>query len=228
MTGHASSRAETVESDSPVRVTPLAAPPTRRYPTEVSEPPRTEQLGEPRDLIDRVRSGDTSVLDDLTRRYGARLYAVGLRYCRTSTEAEDAVQDALLNAGLKLEQFRGDGSLEGWLVRMVANACSHLRRGKKNDATLHAVEVEMPSDADGPEVLTGRGEVARALGEALLELPTEDRLVLLLAEAEDWTAPQIAERLGSTPGAVRTRLTRIRQRLRNRLESLESDGKTSP
>jgi DNA-directed RNA polymerase specialized sigma24 family protein len=84
-----------------------------------------------------------------------------------------------------------------------------MRRGRANDPGLHVRDVELVAD-DDPEVLAGRAELVQALGEALLELPATDRAVLLLAEAEDWTGPEIAAKLGTTPNAVRTRLSRAR------------------
>lgn len=172
-------------------------------------------LCDPHEMIHLVKAGDIEALDRMTRCYGQRLLAVGRRYCKSEEDAHDAVQDALLSAGHHLTDFRGDGSLEGWLVRMVTNACYRMRRGRKNDPRLHDHEVELSStERDSPEDLAGRAQVAEVLGQALVSLSPQDRLILLLAEAEDWTGPQIAERTGMTPGAVRTRLSRARARMR--------------
>ncbi|MEQ1566876.1 MAG: sigma-70 family RNA polymerase sigma factor [Myxococcota bacterium] len=166
-----------------------------------------------------VRAGDLDALDALTRTAGSRLIAVGRRYCRSDEEAHDAVQDALVSAATHLQDYRGDGSVEGWVVRMVARACGRMRRGRKNDPGLHAVDVELPSDGD-PELDAERARMAEALGEVLLELDPVDRAVLLLAEAEGWTGPDIATHLGSTPAAVRQRLSRVRRKVRERLDPL--------
>ena len=184
-----------------------------------------------------VRSGDLQALDRMTRCHGERLLAVGRRYCRDGADAEDAVQDALLAAGRHLESFRGDGSVEGWLVRMVANACHHMRRGRKNARHLHTslltpggaagresdessqldVGAALESPDATPEQRAMAGELALAVGSALQELDATNRAIVLLSEAEGWTGPEIAAELGLTPGAVRVRLTRARSRLRERL-----------
>lgn len=165
-----------------------------------------------------MRAGDIAGLDHLTRCQGERLLAVGRRYCRNEEDARDAVQDALLSAGTHLGEFRGEGSAEGWVVRMVARACGRMRRGRRNDPSLHVGDVDVRAPEDDPESLAGRAQIAEALGTALLELPPQDRAVLLLAEAEGWTGPEIAAELGVTPGAVRSRLTRARRVVRERLE----------
>jgi RNA polymerase sigma-70 factor (ECF subfamily) len=175
---------------------------------------------DPDEIAALMRAGDLSALDRLTRCQGERLLAVGRRYCRDEQDARDAVQDALLTAGTHLADYRGEGSAEGWVVRMVARACGRMRRGRRNDPSLHEREVDIAAPPeDDPELLAGRARVAEALGAALLALPPKDRAVLLLAEAEGWTGPEIAAELGVTPNAVRSRLSRARRAVRERLEA---------
>jgi RNA polymerase sigma-70 factor, ECF subfamily len=169
------------------------------------------------EMIQAMRSGDVQVLDRLTRCFGERLLAVGRSRCRNEEEAQDAVQDALLSAGEHMVSFRGEGSVEGWLVRMVANACSHRRRGRKNDASIHATDVAIPSTEHSPEKRASQSEVAEVIGQALLRLSPKDRALLLLAAGEGFTGPELARRMGLSPTAVRVRLTRIRARLRQDL-----------
>lgn len=174
------------------------------------------------ELLRLMRAGDLVALDRMTRCYGERLIATGRRHCRGEEEARDAVQDALLAAGEHLQDYRAEGSVEGWLVRMVIRACGRQRRGRKNDPLLHVREASLTSAAASPEQLAARGELAIALGEALGALSPTDRLIVLLAEGEDWTGPEISAELGLTPGAVRSRLSRARRRLRERLEKLHA------
>jgi RNA polymerase sigma-70 factor (ECF subfamily) len=180
--------------------------------------PISEDACDPRRLLELVRSGDAGSLDQITRCYGARLMAAGRRHCRTFSEAEDAVQDTLLIASSELASFRGEGSLEGFLVRIVARACRRISRGKKNDPALHDVEHSPIDTASSPEADAQRRELGAALDQLLLALEPSDRAILLLAELEDYTGPQIASELGLSAGAVRTRLTRLRKRLREGLE----------
>ena len=176
------------------------------------------ELCDPHEILELVEAGDIGALDPMTRCYGERLLSVGRRYCHHEEDARDAVQDALLSAGTHLQSFRADGSLEGWLVRIVTNACARMRRGRKNDPSLHTTELDLSArPEDGPEEETWRGQVATALGEAMLVLKPEDRLILLLSDAEGWTGPQIADRVGLSHSAVRTRLSRSRAKLRAQL-----------
>lgn len=173
---------------------------------------------DPGELARLARSGDIAALDHLTRCQGQRLLAVGRRQCGREEDAVDAVQDALVSAATHLTDWRGDGPIEGWVTRMVARACSRLRRGRKHDPSLHSTDVDVATTGDDPETAAGRARIAAALGDALLGLEPMDRAVLLLAEAEGWTGPEIAAEVGSTPDAVRARLTRVRRKVREALE----------
>jgi RNA polymerase sigma-70 factor (ECF subfamily) len=164
-----------------------------------------------------VRGGSSEALDHITRCYGRRLLAAGRRHCRTSEEAEDAVQDALLTASQQLSSLRQDGALEGWLVRVVASACRRLGRGHKNAATLHASDAVLLANGD-PEQDAARQELSQILEQLLLELSPQDRSLLLLSELEDFSAAEIGAELGLSAGAVRTRLSRLRARLVPELE----------
>lgn len=174
-----------------------------------------------------VRSGSAEALDQITRCYSERLLQAGRRHCRTSAEAEDAVQDALIVAAEQLRSLRDDRSLEGWLVRVVASACRRISRGQKNDSSIHQDQGELTSDAD-PEDEAARRELAAVLDAALLSLAPRDRSILLLAELEDFSAAEIGQELAMSDGAVRTRLSRLRGNLIETLQRhFEKDGRVS-
>lgn len=166
----------------------------------------------PQVLVRLAQAGGSQALDRLTRCYGDRLFKAGQRYCRTRAEAEDAVQDTWFFASQHLDDFRGEGSLEGWLVRIVASACRRQARGAKN--AVHEGDSELIGTGPSPHDASAARELAQRLQAALLALSEDDRAIVLLAEVEDWRTREIAAELGLTEGAVRTRLTRARARLR--------------
>ncbi len=177
-------------------------------------------LCDPSQIAHQMQRGDLAALDRITRCYGERMLAVGRRHCRDDDAAHDAVQDALLAAGTHLTDLRDERSPEGWLVRLVTNACYRMRRGRKNDPALHHDVDDAPVTAvdASPEAAARRAQLAEALGAAMIDLSPVDRAIILLAEAEDWKAPEIAETLKMTPAAVRKRLSRARATLRPALE----------
>jgi RNA polymerase sigma-70 factor (ECF subfamily) len=164
-----------------------------------------------------VREGRADALDQITRCYSQRLLEAGRKHCRTRSEAEDAVQDALIAAGEQLSSLRDDLKLERWLVKVVASACRRLSRGQKNDGAIHDAGVELVG-RDDPERATARRELGHVLERLLLALSPSDRSLLLLSELEDFSADEIGAELGMTAGAVRTRLSRLRKTLTATLE----------
>ena len=176
----------------------------------------------PERLMRLVREGRANALDQITRCYSDRLLQAGRRHCRTTEEAEDAVQDALISARESLSTLREDERLEGWLIRVVASACRRLSRGQKNDTRLHEPAHDAASDLLGdedPERDAARHELGRVLERTLLALSPTDRSILLLAELEDFSAAEIGAELDMTAGAVRTRLSRLRAALTATLEN---------
>ena len=180
------------------------------------------------ELVALLRSGDPQVLDRVTRCYGDQLLAAARRTCRREEDAQDAVQDAALGAWRYGPGYRGEGRVDRWLVRLVATACNRIRRGIKNDSARHTSEVDLADDDASPEVLAARAELAAVLGVALSELPARDRGILILADAQGWTGPEIAAALDMTPGAVRTRLSRTQRALRERLSATHSLESLAP
>jgi RNA polymerase sigma-70 factor, ECF subfamily len=201
---------------------------TRPVLLELVEEIRVEhdcELCRPEVIAALVRAGDRSALDRATRCYGRHLLAVGERVCGDRDSAADAVQDALLAAGQHLDDYRGAGTVEGWLVRMVANACRSRRRGRKHQASWNApLDEERAASAEpAPDECAATGELADALAAALLELPPSERAVVLMTQLDGWSGPEVAAALAISPEAVRARLARARRRLREQLGALWSD-----
>lgn len=183
------------------------------------------ELCRPEAIARLVRDGDRTALDRATRCYGRHLLAVGERVCGDRDSARDAVQDALLAAGQHLDEFRGDGSVEGWLVRMVANACRTRRRGRKNQPAWNAEldEEGAASAAPSPGDSAAHAQLSERLAAALIDLSPADRAVVLLTQLDGWSGPEVAAALDLTPEAVRARLARARRRLRRELARVWDD-----
>jgi RNA polymerase sigma factor (sigma-70 family) len=194
----------------------LRTPPRRCTLAQV--PDKDESRCNPPELVALLRSGDMAAVDRLARCYGERLRAAARKHCRSPEDAEDAFQDALLTAWHARDSYRGEGRLDGWMVRLVATACNRMRRGRKNASALHVVDAELTAGEPSPEQEALRAELARSLGDALVELDPEDRVLLLLSDVQGWKGPELAKEMGLTHGAVRTRLSRARAKVRERLE----------
>ncbi|MGH0032625.1 MAG: sigma-70 family RNA polymerase sigma factor [Myxococcota bacterium] len=180
-------------------------------------------------LIDRLRAGDDAAYDELVRAYGARLLAVARRFLRTEDDARDAVQDAFLAAFRSIDRFEGNARVSTWLHRIVVNASlMKLRtRRRKPEQSIEELlpgflengHLEAPAspwrqvELDGAE----REELRDLLHRCIDELPEGYRNVLMLRDIEELDTEETAEIMGLSTGAVKTRLHRARQALRELL-----------
>ena len=131
------------------------------------------------ELIVRTRAGDMRALEALMRRHNRTLYRTARAILRDDAEAEDAVQEAYLQAYKALGTFRGESKLSTWLVRITANEA--LMRRRKNARTAVVVPMDTAtaseqwedpmSDEPGPEQGALRGEMRRLLESRIDALP---------------------------------------------------------
>lgn len=151
--------------------------------------------------------------------YREYLLRVGRCACRTGDEAEDAVQEALLAAIVKWDQYRGDGTVRAWLSRMVVNACRCQARGRKADPSWNLPLDEgrgVAGDVD-PESAVAVEQLGAAIAAALDRLSGDDRLLLWMTAIDGASSAEVAEVLALRPDAVRARKARLRKRLREDL-----------
>jgi RNA polymerase sigma-70 factor, ECF subfamily len=170
------------------------------------------------ELIERAKAGDSTAMEELLASVAPLLQRFGVLMCRNQTDAEDVLQEALLSIATHLSDFEGRASFSSWAFTLARSACSHKRRGLKNQPQLPLDEViESVEPSASPEQRTADRELALALNQALARLPEDYREVILLRDMEDMTAPEAAESLGITIDALKSRLHRARSALRDEL-----------
>jgi RNA polymerase sigma-70 factor (ECF subfamily) len=175
-------------------------------------------------LVDAARRGDVPAFNDLVLRYQSRAYNVAFRILGQAEAAEDATQEAFLSAYRAIGAFRG-GSFQTWLLRIVTNKCLDQLRTRKRRPTLalDALLVEpeylsyLAGPAESPHQAVERQALAQVLQTAILALPPGQRTVVVLADVQGLTYAEVAEVLGISLGTVKSRLSRARACLRDRL-----------
>ena len=178
-----------------------------------------------RALLERHVSGDAAAFSELVRRHQDRLWAVALRTLGDREEAADAVQDALLSAYRAAGSYRGDAKVSTWLHRIVVNACLDRARRQQSRPT-----VPLPDDDRHPaagDVLANR-ELATDLGRALAVLPVEQRMAVVLVDAQGYPVDEVARLLSVPVGTVKSRCSRGRARLAVLLRETPAAGQGNP
>ena len=180
-----------------------------------------------RDLIDAARSGDARAIETLLERHEPRLYRFARRLCRSSTDAEDVLQESLLAAARGIRTFRGASSLSTWLYSIARSYCIkkyRRRRSAPTEVSLDAGEaagaLERPDPAPGPEAALEAKRLERALEKSIARLDRPHREVLILRDVEGLTAPEVSAVTGLSVAAIKSRLHRARARLREDLAPL--------
>ncbi len=162
------------------------------------------------------------------RRHNGKLFRVARAILKNDADAEDALQDAYLEAYRHLDEFRAEAQLSTWLTRIVVNQSLMRLRRQKRDGTVVPFqqdgaetppEVEVRDDkAESPSATVLRTEIRRILERRIDELPVAYRAVFVMREVEDMSVEETAQSLSIPSATVRTRLFRARALLRSALE----------
>jgi RNA polymerase sigma-70 factor (ECF subfamily) len=173
------------------------------------------------DVVRRVVGGDLAMFEVLMRRYNQRVYRTVRSLLRDEREAEDAMQQAWLNAFTHIAQFEGASSFSTWLTRIALNeALGRVRQRSRLMSVPEVPEEEMAfmrGGSEDPERRAGDRELAHMVEEAVDELPDIYRTVFMLRELEGLSTSDAAEALGVSEEVVKVRLHRARGTLRNAL-----------
>ena len=176
------------------------------------------------ELVARAAKGDTRAFEALMRRYNRTLFRTARAILRDDAEAEDALQEAYIQAYRSLGTFRAEAKLTTWLARIVANeALMRLRKQTRRAeivpmqpaASAEALEQVMDTDIDkAPQASMERSEMRRLLEAQIDALPEAYRAVFVLRAVEELSVEETAAVLELAPATVRTRLFRARSLLR--------------
>ncbi len=180
------------------------------------------------EMVVRIAAHDNAAFEALMRRYNTRLFRAARAILKDDAEAEDAVQDAYLDAYRHISDFRGGAALGTWLVRIAVNhALMRLRKQKRDrvvvpfagDPQRDGAQALDPPDSAAEPVSTTilRTEIRRMLERRVDELPVAFRTVFILREVEEMSVEETAEALSIPAATVRTRLFRARTLLRSAL-----------
>jgi RNA polymerase sigma-70 factor, ECF subfamily len=178
-------------------------------------------------LAGRIGRGEPDAFEALMRRHNAKLFRVARAILRDDAEAEDAVQDAYLDAYRHIGDFRGDASLGTWLTRIAINHALMRARRQKSDRVVVPFggettgthdPMDPPDDrAESAQSALMRAEVRQLVERRIDELPVAFRTVFVMRDVEDMTVQETADCLSIPAATVRTRLFRARALLREAL-----------
>ncbi len=178
-------------------------------------------------LVEQIRAGRHGAFRDLVRRYERQVaHLIHLSLGRPE-DVEDLSQEVFLRVYHALPRLQPQRSLFSWIYRIASNVVidEARRRKLRNMLSLEFLAAEKGRDAakgsdHDPSIQAERSEVQTAVHAAIRSLPPDQRLVVLLREYEDLSYDEISETLNISVPAVKSRLFRARQELKDRLGAI--------
>ena len=152
-----------------------------------------------------------------------RWFAACLSITRNRELAEDAMQDALLSAWDKRDQFQHGARLDTWIHRIAVNSALQLIR-KQRPGRFTELDFEVSDDSADPEAARYAHELDTGLDAALARLSEVERVCFVLKHLEQWRLREIADELGSNVGNVKQAVFRAVHKLRGALPALARAG----
>ena len=167
------------------------------------------------ELITACRNGDRHAQKLLYNRYSPKMYGVCMRYCKNKEDAEDVLVEGFFKVFTKLHQFKGSGSFEGWIRRiMVTESLMFLRKRHNFRLTVEISNVKIQASNNVEHELMAQDILA-----LLDKLPTGYRTVFNLYVLEGYKHREIAEILGISINTSKSQLILAKKRLQDLLRA---------
>ncbi len=172
------------------------------------------------ELIKACRKRHRKAQKTLYERYTPKMFGICRRYVKRHEDAEDVLVEAFFKVLTNIDQYKGEGSFEGWIRRIVVNECLMFLRKKHNfHLTLEIADFDMPNyytaqqDLEADDILN-----------VLDQLPTGYRTVFNLYVLEGYKHREIAELLGISINTSKSQLILAKKKLKQALENLQYPG----
>jgi RNA polymerase sigma-70 factor, ECF subfamily len=180
-------------------------------------------------LIEDAQRGDMDSFNQLVLKYQDMMYRISLRILNDESSADDATQNAMIQAFRNIRSFRG-GSFRSWLARVTVNASYDEMRRWRRQASMSFEQVNQEGDeieslpwmmdlSAGPEERYDSMELRDALQHCVKALTPDYRLVVVLVDVEGMSYEEVARVANIPVGTVKSRLARARGQLRKSLQS---------
>jgi len=169
------------------------------------------------EVVERVLAGETALYEVVMRRHNQRVYRTIRAILKDESEVEEVMQQTYVAAYCNLKQFAGDAKFSTWLTRIAINEALGRQRREARFTPIEDIPQlrSEPMGDPSPEENTSRRELAGILEHAIDALPESYRSVIMLREVEGMTTSEAAEVLGVSDDALKMRLHRAKELLRD-------------
>ena len=176
------------------------------------------------DIIKRCSEGDRSSQNLLYRKYAHTVFPVCLRYAKNRQEAEEILQEAFLKIFKHVQQFKGTGSFEGWMRKIVVNTALSFLNAKSKLPLV--VSINIHDQISNPSINQQDNLSMKELVVLIQKLPVAYRTVFNLYVFEGYKHREIGNLLNISEGTSKSNLSDARRILQNQLANVERITKT--
>lgn len=208
---------------------------TKAEPPSAAMPSREVNALPDAELVKLAQAGDTRGFDELVRRYQDKVYRLCFKILRQEDDAAEALQDAFLSAFRGLKNFKAESTFSTWLYRIATNASlmkyrkrrdGHISLEQSQSSNENSETMQIPDWSQQPPKDLLDSETREMMAEGIQRLPEELRTVFVLRDVQDMSNAEVAEVLGLSVAAVKSRLHRARRSLRDWLDRYFRDRLT--
>lgn len=171
------------------------------------------------ELIKRCKAGERKAQELLYKQFASKMLGVCNRYATDRMEAEDMLQNGFIKVFQKLEDYRGDGSFEGWVRRIMVHSSIEFYR--KHHKMMQLVELDDAQHETSVNPLATAKLEAKDLLLLIQQLAPGYRIVFNLFAIEGYSHKEISEIIGITEGASKSQLSRARTILKEQVIKME-------
>lgn len=177
-------------------------------------------------LIHKSQQGDVEAFEQLIEKYEKKVYTIAYRMMGNHEDASDLAQEALIKVYRSIKNFRGEAAFSTWLYHVVSNVCKDYLRKKRLQTTsidesvqygTESIEKQFEADTPQPQDVVEQKELQESMQKVISDLPEDYRLVLVLREFMNLSYEEIAYQLNINMGTVKSRLSRARKLLRDKI-----------
>lgn len=176
--------------------------------------------------LERCLDNDNKAQEILYRHYAPKMFALCTRYAKSREEAEDILQEGFIKVFTKLNDFRNEGSLEGWIRRIMINTA--LNSHKKKSLLLQDINPELFEQSRVEQALSLDYLSAEELRNVISGIPTPYQLVFKLNAIEGYTHKEIGVMLNISTNTSKSRLNRARNIIQKRYLQIHSVSLSHP
>lgn len=171
------------------------------------------------ELIKHCKAGERKAQELLYNRYASKMLGVCFRYAADRMEAEDMLQNGFIRVFQKISDYRGEGSFEGWIRRIMVHSSIEFYRKHHKMMQVADFDDEAHDQPVNPDVTANLA--AKDLMVLIQQLPPGYRIVFNLFAIEGYSHKEIAALTGITEGASKSQLSRARAVLKNQVMKME-------